>query len=429
MVNKLSYGDKSLYDHLKDLFPICRSITGDGINLSLSYFEKYHKEYQRLEFKTGEKVFDWVIPLEWNIKDAYIENVNTKERFAEFKKNNLHIVGYSIPKNAILNLDELSGRIHTHKDNKYLIPYVTSYYKEYWGFCMSKKEKDSMKKGLYKVYINSTLKKGKLDLSHAIIKGNTSKEILFSSYLCHPSMANNELSGPVVLNAILNYIKTNYKITKYTYRFIMQPETIGSIAYLSKFKDDLINKVICGFNLSCVGDERAYSYVSSPYENTLADKAIFSAISKFKNFKKYSYLERGSDERQYCSPRIQLPLVTFSRSKFGEYPEYHSDADNLNLVTNKGLNESLDVLKTIVDAFEEGLYPKLLTYGEPQLGRRGIYPNLSKSGKTNSVKLRMDFLAYCDGKTNIFDICKIINSDLYSVLKEYKFLKKYHILE
>ena len=429
MVNKLSYGDKSLYDHLKDLFPICRSITGDGINLSLSYFEKYHKEYQRLEFKTGEKIFDWVIPLEWNIKDAYIENVNTKERFAEFKKNNLHIVGYSIPKNAILNLDELSGRIHTHKDNKYLIPYVTSYYKEYWGFCMSKKEKDSMKKGLYKVYINSTLKKGKLDLSHAIIKGNTSKEILFSSYLCHPSMANNELSGPVVLNAILNYIKTNYKITKYTYRFIMQPETIGSIAYLSKFKDDLINKVICGFNLSCVGDERAYSYVSSPYENTLADKAIFSAISKFKNFKKYSYLERGSDERQYCSPRIQLPLVTFSRSKFGEYPEYHSDADNLNLVTNKGLNESLDVLKTIVDAFEEGLYPKLLTYGEPQLGRRGIYPNLSKSGKTNSVKLRMDFLAYCDGKTNIFDICKIINSDLYSVLKEYKFLKKYHILE
>ena len=160
MVNKLSYGDKSLYDHLKDLFPICRSITGDGINLSLSYFEKYHKEYQRLEFKTGEKVFDWVIPLEWNIKDAYIENVNTKERFAEFKKNNLHIVGYSIPKNAILNLDELSGRIHTHKDNKYLIPYVTSYYKEYWGFCMSKKEKDSMKKGLYKVYINSTLKNG-----------------------------------------------------------------------------------------------------------------------------------------------------------------------------------------------------------------------------------------------------------------------------
>ena len=429
MVNKLSYHNKSLYDHLKELFPICRSITGDGINLSLSYFEKYHKEYQRLEFKTGEKIFDWVVPLEWNIKDAYIENVNTKERFAEFKKNNLHIVGYSIPINTVLNLDELSERIHTHKDNKYLIPYVTSYYKKYWGFCMSKQEKDSMKKGLYKIFINSTLKKGKLDLSHAIIKGNSSKEILFSSYLCHPSMANNELSGPVVLNAILHYIKTNYKIRKYTYRFIMQPETIGSIAYLSKFKDDLINKVICGFNLSCVGDERAYSYVSSPYENTLADKAIYSAISKFKNFKKYSYLERGSDERQYCSPRIKLPLITFSRSKFGEYPEYHTDADNLNLVTNRGLNESLDVLKTIVDAFEEGLYPKLLTFGEPQLGRRKLYPNLSKSGKSNSVKLRMDFLAYCDGKTNIFDICKIINCDLYSVLKEYKFLKKYHILE
>ena len=242
-------------------------------------------------------------------------------------------------------------------------------------------------------------------------------------------MANNELSGPVLLNAILEYIKTKHKTRKYTYRFIMQPETIGSIAYLSKFKDELINKVICGFNLSCVGDERAYSYVSTPHEDTLADKAIYSAISKFKNFKKYSYLERGSDERQYCSPRINLPLITFSRSKFGEYPEYHSDADNLNLVTDKGLNESLDVFKTIIDTFEEGIYPKLLTFGEPQLGRRDLYPNLSKSEKVNSVKLRMDFLAYCDGKTNIFDICKIINCDLNSLLKEYKLLKKYHILE
>ena len=429
MVNKLNYSDKSLFDHLKELFPICRSITGDGISLSLSYFEKYHKEYQRLEFKTGEKIFDWVVPLEWNIKDAYIENLKTKERFAEFKKNNLHIVGYSVPINKTLDLDEFSERIHIHKDNKYLIPYVTSYYKKYWGFCMSKKEKDSLKKGLYKVFINSTLKKGKLNLSHAIIKGNSTKEILFSSYLCHPSMANNELSGPVVLNALLDYIKTNYKKRKYTYRFIMQPETIGSIAYLSKFKDELIKKVICGFNLSCVGDERAYSYVSSPFENTLADKAIYSAISKFRSFKKYSFLERGSDERQYCSPRIKLPLITFSRSKFGEYPEYHSDADNLNLVTNKGLNESLDVLKTIIDAFEEGLYPKLLTYGEPQLGRRNLYPNLSKSEKINSVKLRMDFMAYCDGKTNIFDICKIINCDLYSLLKEYKLLKKENIVE
>ena len=429
MVNKYNYDEKSLFDHLRELFPFCRSITGDGINLSLSYFEKYHKEYQRIEFKTGEKIFDWIVPLEWNIKDAYIENLNTKERFAEFKKNNLHIVGYSMPINKTMHLDEFSERIHTHKDNKYLIPYVTSYYKKYWGFCMSKQEKNSMKKGLYKVFINSTLKKGKLNLSHAIIKGNSSKEILFSSYLCHPSMANNELSGPVVLNAILNYIKTNYKKRKYTYRFIMQPETIGSIAYLSKFKDELINKVICGFNLSCVGDERGFSYVSSPFENTLADKAIYSAISKFKNFKKYSYLERGSDERQYCSPRINLPLITFSKSKFGEYPEYHSDADDLNLVTNKGLNESLDVMKTIIDAFEEGLYPKLLTFGEPQLGRRDLYPNLSNNGKINSIKIRMNFLAYCDGKTNIFDICKIINCDLLSLLKEYKLLKKFHILK
>ncbi len=429
MVDKFNYDKKSLFEHLIDLFPICRSITGDGLDISLSYFEKYHPEYQRLEFKTGEKIFDWEVPLEWNIKDAYIENLNTKQRFAEFKKNNLHVVGYSIPINKTFDFNEFSERIHTHNENDYLIPYLTSYYKRYWGFCMSKKEKDSMQPGSYKVFIDSSLKKGKLNLSHAIIKGNSKKEILFSSYLCHPSMANNELSGPVVLNAVLNYIKTNYKKRKYTYRFIMQPETIGPIAYLSKFKDELIDKVICGFNLSCVGDERAYSYVSSPFENTLADKAIYSAIHKFKNFKKYSYLDRGSDERQYCSPRIKLPLITFSKSKFGEYPEYHSDADNLNLVTNKGLNESLEVMKTIIDAFEEGLYPKLLTYGEPQLGRRNLYPNLSRTGNVSSVKIRMDFLAYCDGKTNIFDICKIINCDLNSLLKEYKLLKKIKVIK
>ena len=161
-----------------------------------------------------KKIFDWVVPLEWNIKDAYIENLNTKERFAEFKKNNLHIVGYSIPINKILNLDEFSERIHTHTDNKCLVPYITSYYK-ILRFLYVKIEKDSMKKGLYKVFINSTAKKGKLDLSHAILKGKSAKEILFSSYLCHPSMANNESSGPVVLNTILNYIKTNYKKRNY----------------------------------------------------------------------------------------------------------------------------------------------------------------------------------------------------------------------
>ena len=274
------------------------------------------------------------------------------------------------------------------------------------------------------------MKKGFLELSHAVLKGDSENEILFSSYVCHPSMANNELSGPVILNGLLDYIKSKYRNRKYTYRFIMQPETIGSIAYLSKFRDKLKKNVICGFNLSCLGDERCYSYINTPFENTLADKAIDAATFKFEKRFVYNFLERGSDERQYCSPLIRLPICTFSRSKFGKYPEYHSNADDLNLITQNGLSDSLKVLKNIVDAFEIGLFPKIKTYCEPQLGKRGLYPNIGGDIiKDLIIKRRMDLISYCDGETNIFDICKIIDHDLENVLKEYKLLRESGIIE
>lgn len=430
MKNSNRYSEKKLYEHLEYLFPICRSITGKGLRETLNYFENYHKEYDRLKFKSGLKVFDWEIPKEWNIKNAYLEHIESGKRYAEFTKNNLHIVGYSTPTNEIMELNELKKRIHTHKKDKNLIPYLTSYYRDYWGFCMSKNEKNNMKQGKYKVIIDSELKKGFLELSHALLRGDSENEILFSSYVCHPSMANNELSGPVILNGLVDYIKSKYINRKYTYRFIMQPETIGSIAYLAKFKDKLKKNVICGFNLSCLGDERCYSYINTPFKNTLADKAIDAATFKFEKRFVYNFLERGSDERQYCSPLIRLPICTFSRSKFGEYPEYHSNADNLNLISQKGLNDSLKVLKNIVDAFETGLHPKTKTFCEPQLGKRGLYPNIGGDiSKDLIIKKRMDLISYCDGETNIFDICKIIDHDLENVLKECKLLKESGIIE
>ena len=430
MKNSFKYTDKSLYEHLKFLFPICRSITGKGIRETLDYFEKYHKEFERIKFRSGSKAFDWEIPKEWNVNNAYLEHIDSGQRYAEFTKNNLHLVSYSVPISKIMDLRDLQERIHTHKYDENLIPYKTSYYKENWGFCISKKEKKNMKQGKYKVIIESELKQGSLDLSHAILKGDTKNEILFSSYVCHPSMANNELSGPVILNGLLEYIKTKYKERQYTYRFIMQPETIGSIAYLSKFKDVLKKNVICGFNLSCLGDERCYSYVNTPFNDTIADKAIDAATFKLKKRKVYKFLERGSDERQYCSPLIRLPICTFSRSKFGEYPEYHTNADDLTLVSQKGLSDSLKVLKNIVDAFEMGLFPKIKNYCEPQLGKRNLYPNIGGAlSKDFSIKRRMDFLAYCDGETNIFDICKLIDHDLENVLKEYKILRQFELIE
>ena len=411
----------------KDLFSICRSITGDGTRMTLSYFEKINPEFRRLKFKTGQKVFDWEIPKEWNIKDAYLEH-ESGERYAEFKKCNLHIVGYSIPVNKKISKKELLNYIHTQKDQPDSIPYVTSYYKERWGFCLSENQKSKLPDGNYKVIIDSDLKNGNLELSDAIFKGKTKKEIFFSSYICHPSMANNELSGPVLLNAIMHYIKSNYPKSKFTYRFVLLPETIGSIAYLSKFMKVMKSNMICGFNLTCVGDERAYSYVGSRKGNTLADDAIEAALFGLSNVKKYSYLDRGSDERQYCAPGIDLPVCCFSRSR-SEYPEYHTHKDNFNVVTQKGLEGSFNVVKKIIDAIELELYPKTTMFGEPNLGKRGLYPTLSQKGKYDNTRLRMNLIAQSDGMTNIFKIAKLLKEPLDKLCNEYSLLKSKKVLK
>ena len=411
----------------KDLFSICRSITGDGTRMTLSYFEKINPEFRRLKFKTGQKVFDWEIPKEWNIKDAYLEHESGK-RYAEFKKCNLHIVGYSKPVNKKISKKELLNYIYTQKDQPDSIPYVTSYYKERWGFCLSENQKSKLPDGNYKVIIDSDLKNGNLELSDAIFKGKTKKEIFFSSYICHPSMANNELSGPVLLNAIMHYIKSNYPKSKFTYRFVLLPETIGSIAYLSKFMKVMKSNMICGFNLTCVGDERAYSYVGSRKGNTLADDAIEAALFGLSNVKKYSYLDRGSDERQYCAPGIDLPVCCFSRSR-SEYPEYHTHKDNFNVVTQKGLEGSFNVVKKIIDAIELELYPKTTMFGEPNLGKRGLYPTLSQKGKYDNTRLRMNLIAQSDGMTNIFKIAKLLKEPLDKLCNEYSLLKSKKVLK
>jgi aminopeptidase-like protein len=415
---------------IKKLFPHCRSITGNGTRKTLTFFEKINPELKRLKFRSGMKVFDWSIPQEWNIEDAYIQNLKTGKKYANFKRNNLHVVGYSIPINKILNKKQIKEKIYTEASRPNAIPYVTSYYNKNWGFCMSVNDKKKLPNGNYKVIIKSRLSKGSLEMSHAVIKGKSKKEIMFSSYVCHPSMANNELSGPVLLNAILNFLKKNIKNNYYSYRFVLLPETIGSIAYLSKFHKYLKKNLICGYNLSCVGDERAYSYLSSKEGNNLADQSIQAALINLKNVKYYSFLKRGSDERQYLSPRINLPFCTFSRSKFGEYPEYHTSDDNMNVVTEKGLNQSLEVFINIVKSFENGALPKTNIFCEPQLGKRNLYPNISKKDNYDDIlKLRLDLIAYADGKKNIFEIAKILDKPLSEINNECELLNKKKIVK
>ncbi len=412
---------------IKDLFPICRSITGAGIKDTLKYFEKINPEFKRIKFKSGKKVFDWKIPMEWNVSNAFIEKNGKK--IIDFKKNNLHLVSYSTPVNKYLEKNQLLKKLHSDKKRPNAIPYVTSYYKKDWGFCISENNKKKLRNGKYKVFIDTSFSNGNLECSHAILKGKSKKEVFFSSYVCHPSMANNELSGPSLLNAIMLFIKKNYKNNYYTYRFFLGPETIGSIAYLSKYQNKMKKNIICGFNLSCVGDERSYSHIVSRNGNTLADQAISSSIFHFKNKKEYSFLHRGSDERQYCSPGIDLPVATFCKSKFGEYPEYHTSDDNLNIVTQKGLDQSMEVFSNIIKTLESGCIPKNRFKCEPNLGRRNLYPLTSKKGSYKHIKLRMNLLAYSDGKENIFNISKKINVPLKELLVEYELLLKKKLLK
>lgn len=413
----------------KDLFPIARSLTGDGLRQTLDYFSEINPEIETYAFPTGTNVFDWTVPQEWKIRDAFIEHIDSGKRYAEFKKHNLHVLGYSSPMDQVMDREALLPHIYTQEDQPDLIPYVTSYYRERWGFCMAHNEKEQLPDGAYRVVVDSDLFDGELIVADAKIQGLLDREIMFSSYVCHPSMANNELSGPVLSMALMKYVKETYPDPRYSYRFILVPETIGSVAYMSKHLPEMQDRVECGFNLSCVGDERAYSHVESRYADTLADHALRAALLGKENVKTYSFLQRGSDERQYGAPGIDMPLCGFCRSKYGEYPEYHTDADNFDVVTQAGLDGAFEVMRSVVDAFEIGLYPKVGVKGEPQLGKRGLYPTISQKGTYSSIRARMDFLAYSDGTNTLFEIAQHIGVPLSIVLDEARTMLDHELIE
>lgn len=334
---------EEMYELCERLFPICRSITGDGVRKTLQMLvEVYGNEINIHEVPTGTKVFDWTVPKEWNIKEAYIEN-SKGQRVIDFKNNNLHVVGYSLPVDKFVDLQELKSVVYTQPDQPDAIPYVTSYYKECYGFCMSQNQLDKLPEDTYHIVIDSELKEGSLTYGEIIIPGDTEEEVFLSTYICHPSMANNELSGPVVATFLAKWLNLLVK-RRYTYRIIFIPETIGAITYLSKNLQYLKEHVIAGFNLSCVGDNRTFSYVESRYGDTLADKAAKNVLSfYYPDYKTYSFLKRGSDERQYNAPGVDLPVCAICRSKYGEYPEYHTSKDNLELISPEGLLGAYEV--------------------------------------------------------------------------------------
>lgn len=397
-----------MYSLANELFPLCRSITGKGTRKTLLRLQKEVPEMKLLEVESGTKVFDWTVPNEWSIEEAYIEDSNG-DRIVDFKKNNLHVVGYSTPIDTIVSLGELNEHLYSLSDHPDWIPYVTSYYKENWGFCMSHNQRISLKDGNYHVVIKSSLFPGSLSYGELLIPGKSEKEIFLSTYVCHPSMANNELSGPVVQLQLAKWL-LGQKNLKYSYRLIWIPETIGSITYLSRNLEAMKKKVIAGYVLTCVGDERAVSYVGSRKENTLADVAAKNVLHFLApDYKYYDFLHRGSDERQYNAPGVDLPVCSICCSKYHEYPEYHTSADDMTLISAKGLERSYDIYKTVIEAIERNTKYKINCYCEPQLGLRGLYPTESFNRSSVSVQDMMNFIAYADGTMDLFEISELID--------------------
>ncbi len=396
---------RQMYALCDKLFPICRSITGDGVRKTLAILREIVPEMTVHEVPSGTAVFDWTVPKEWNIRDGWIKN-SRGEKILDFQKTNLHVVGYSLPVDQKVTLDELLPLIYTQPDQPDAIPYVMSYYEERYGFCMTQRQKDALSNDTYHIYIDSTLQAGSLTYGEILIPSTEGgdDEIFLSTYVCHPSMANNELSGPAVTIHLAKAILAQKK-RRYGYRLIFIPETIGAITYLSRHLPTMKEKIRAGFNISCVGDDRTYSYVASRYGNTLADRAAKNVLSfRCPTYKSYSFLQRGSDERQYNAPGVDLPVCGVCRSKYGTYPEYHTSKDDMTLISPEGLQGAYEVYADILEALEENRTYQITCLGEPQLGKRGLYATISQKNFYGKQHALMDFIAYADGQNDLIAI-------------------------
>lgn len=411
----------------RELFPICRSLTGPGFRESMAILQREFSALRMHEVPSGTQVFDWVVPNEWSIREAWIETP-AGERICDLRTNNLHVVGYSVPVDAEMSLEDLQSHLYSLPEQPDAIPYITSYYSPRWGFCLTQKQREQLQPGRYRVHIDSTLAPGVLNYADALIPGESGQEVLLSSYLCHPSMANNELSGPVVTTWLAKWLQSLPR-RRYSYRIVIVPETIGSIAYLSRHLRELKERLVAGYVLTCMGDERAHSYMPSRRGNQLPDRAAKHVLAHLApGYVKYSFLDRGSDERQYCSPGVDLPVASVMRTKYGAYPEYHTSLDDLALVTPAGLAGGFEAVQRCIECIEADEVLKTAVLCEPQLGKRGLYPTLSTKTTGQEVKSMMDLLAYCDGTESLLDVATRIGIPLWQMAPIVARLKEHGLL-
>ena len=395
---------QEMFTLIEQLFPLCRSITGDGLRQTLKIISE-HIPLRIHEVPTGTKVFDWEIPREWNISDAYVMN-DDGERVINFKKSNLHVVNYSTPISARMSLDELRPHLHTLPDQPDWIPYRTTYYEEDWGFCLAFKDYQSLKDGQYDVQIDATLEPGSLSYGELILEGETDEKILLFAHVCHPSLCNDNLSGVALLTALATLLES--MSLRYTYHFVFAPATIGSITWLSRNEAEL-PKIRHGLVASVLGDAGHMHYKRTRSESEIIDRAVIHVLEQSGDpFEIMDFSPWGYDERQFCSPGIGLAVGRLTRSPNGAYPEYHTSADNMTLVRPEFLAKSLRTYLNVLCCLETNLgYLNLQPKGEPQLGRRGLYRKMGGFQDIAETQLAMLWmLNLSDGTNSVLDIAE-----------------------
>jgi aminopeptidase-like protein len=400
--NPVTVGEE-LHRFAAELYPICRSITGDGIRQTL---ERIHQRIplEISEVPTGTEVFDWIVPKEWNIRDAYIKDA-TGKRVVDFQRSNLHVLNYSIPVRATLPLSELKQHLFTLPEQPDLIPYRTSYYKENWGFCLSHNQMLALPDGDYEVCIDSTLADGHLTYAECYVPGRSSDEVLISTHACHPSLANDNLSGLTVATALAELLSG--RDLRYSYRFLFVPGTIGAISWLARNREN-VGRIRHGLVLTGIGDAGGFHYKKSRRGDAEIDQAVAHVLrhhaeeSEILEFSPYGY-----DERQYCSPGFNLPVGCLMRSVWGTFPEYHTSADNLDFIRPAQLGASLRLCAALLDVLEGNRrYRNLNPFCEPQLGKRDLYRSSGGEAIGQEINARLWVLNFSDGEHSLLDIAQ-----------------------
>ena len=391
-----------LHALVERLYPICRSITGNGVRQTLDIIDE-HISLVRHEVPTGTQVLDWTIPQEWNIRDAYVATA-TGERVIDFQESNLHVVGYSVPVSAKMSLDELRGHLHTLPDQPAWVPYRTSYYAPAWGFCLAQEKLDALPDGEYEVVIDSTLEDGSLTYGEHVVPGRVTDEVIVSCHVCHPSLANDNLAGIAVAISLAQQLAESDP--HYTYRFLFMPGTIGSITWLAR-NSERIDKVKHGLVLACAGDPGPLTYKKSRRDDAEIDR-VLQHVLKSREHRVVDFSPYGYDERQFCSPGFNLGVGSLTRTPYAGYPEYHTSADNPGFVSPTAMEDTLGALRDAFAVLDRNRrYVNLSPYGEPQLGKRGLYSSLGGRSDAKQAQMAMLWvLNLSDGEHSLLDIAE-----------------------